>query len=48
LLAGPDGKEEATDAERQLVRQAIASRLTADWPPYMQQMIDTGRIRLAG
>jgi len=30
------------------VRQAIASQLTADWPPYMQQMIDTGRIRLAG
>jgi hypothetical protein len=48
LLAGPGGEEEATDAERQLVRQAIASRLTADWPPYMQQMIDTGRIRLAG
>jgi len=47
-LAWPDGEEEATGAERQLVRQAIASRLTADWPPYMQQMIDTGRIRLAG
>jgi len=48
LLAGPDGEEEATDAERQLVRHAIASKLTAGWPPYMQQMIDTGRIRLAG
>jgi hypothetical protein len=48
LLAGPDGEEEATDAERQLVRQAIASKLTTDWPPYMQQLIDTGRIRLAG
>jgi hypothetical protein len=48
LLAGPDGEQEAADAERQLVRQAIASKLTADWPPYMQQMIDTGRIRLAG
>jgi hypothetical protein len=48
LLAGPDGEEEAADAERQLVRQAIASKLTADWPPYIQQAIDTGRIRLAG
>ena len=48
LLYGPDGEQEATDAERELVRQAIASQLTADWPPYMQQLIDTGRIRLAG
>jgi len=48
LLYGPDGQEEATNAERQLVRQAIASQLTADWPPYMQQMIDTDRTRLAG
>ena len=47
MLYGPDGQEEATDAERQLVRQAIASQLTADWPPYMQQLIDTGRIRFA-
>jgi hypothetical protein len=47
LLYGPDGEEEATDSERQLVRQAIASKLTADWPPYLQQMIDTGRIHLA-
>jgi hypothetical protein len=48
LLAGPDGEEEATAAECQLVRQAIASKLTADWPPYLQQTIDTGHIRLAG
>jgi len=48
LLAGPDGEEEATDAECQFVRQAIATKLTTDWPPYMRQMIDTGRIRLAG
>src|SRR6266545_1688790 len=48
LLAGPDGEQEAADAERQLVRQAIASKLTADWPPYRQKMIDTGRIRLDG
>jgi hypothetical protein len=48
LLYGPDGEEEATDAERQLVRQAIASKLTTDWPPYIQQVIDAGRIRLVG
>ncbi len=34
--------------ERELVRQAIASKLDADWPPYMQQIINAGHIRLAG
>ena len=48
LLCGPDGEQEATDAERELERQAIARALTADWPPYLQQLVDTGRIRLAG
>ena len=48
VFAGPDGEQESADAERELVRQAIASQLTADWPPYLQQLIDTGRIRLAG
>ncbi len=48
LLYGPAGEQEVTDAERDFVRQAIASQLTADWPPYMQQMIDTGRSRIAG
>ena len=46
IFAGPDSTE-AADAERELVRQAIARTLTADWPPYLQQLIDTGRIRLA-
>jgi hypothetical protein len=48
IFAGPDGEQESADAERELVRQAIASTLTADWPPYLQRLIDTGRIRLAG
>jgi len=48
LLARPDGVEEATDAERDLVRQAITSKLTADWPPYIRRIISTGRLRLVG
>jgi hypothetical protein len=48
VFAGPAGEQESADAERELVRQAIASQLTADWPPYIQQLINTGRIRLAG
>jgi hypothetical protein len=47
-LAGPDGIEEATDTERDLVRHAITGQLAADWPPYMRQMIDAGRVRPAG
>jgi hypothetical protein len=46
-FAGPDGEQESAGAERELVRQAIASQLTAGWPPYLQQLINTGRIRLA-
>jgi hypothetical protein len=48
LIVGPEGAQEAAETERGLVRQAIASMLTADWPPYMQQIIDVGRTRLAG
>jgi hypothetical protein len=48
LFAGPDGVQEATGDERDLVRQAITAKLTADWPPYMQQIIDAGCIRRAG
>jgi hypothetical protein len=48
ILAGPDGVQEATGAERDLVRHAITAKLTADWPPYMQQIIDADRIRRAG
>jgi hypothetical protein len=47
FLYGPSGAEEATVAERELVRQALATSLTADWPPYIQGMIDSGRLRIA-
>jgi hypothetical protein len=47
LAAGPDGEEKSANAKRQLVRQVIATNLTTDWRPYIQQMIGTGRIRLA-
>jgi hypothetical protein len=48
LIVGPEGAQEAAETGRGLVRQAIASRLAADWPPYMQRIIDAGHIRLAG
>jgi hypothetical protein len=48
LLTGPGGSQETADTERRLVRQAITGTLAADWPPYMQQIISTGNIRLAG
>jgi hypothetical protein len=48
VFAGPDGVEEATGAERDLVRQALTSKLAADWPPYMRGIIDAERGRLAG
>ena len=48
LIAGPDGAQEAAATGRELVRQAIASKLDADWPPYMQQIISAGHIRPAG
>jgi hypothetical protein len=48
LIAGPDGAQEAAEAERQLVRQAITAKLDADWPLYMQQIINAGHIRLIG
>jgi hypothetical protein len=40
--------QEAAEAERRLVRQAITGKLAAGWPPYMQQIIEAGRISLAG
>lgn len=45
LVYASDGVEEASDQERELVRQAITQQLAADWPPYMQSLIDTGRVR---
>ncbi len=45
----PDGgTHEAADDDRELVRQAITQQLAADWPPYMQSIIDAGRLHAAG
>ena len=33
LITRPDGAQEAAETGRELVRQAIASKLDADWPP---------------
>ena len=48
FLTGPGGEEKPAEPEREAVRQALATSLTADWPPYIQGMIDTGRLRQAG
>jgi hypothetical protein len=34
-------------AERQFIRQMIAGQLAADWSPWMNAMIQAGRIRHA-
>jgi hypothetical protein len=44
LLAGPDGEDRAADAEREHLRQSIATILSTDWPPYIQGRIDAGRL----
>jgi len=38
----------AANPERELVRQAITRQLAADWPQYMQAIIEAGRVRCAG
>ena len=49
LTITPDGgTEEAADDDRELVRQAITRQLVADWPLYMQRIIDARRARAAG
>jgi hypothetical protein len=48
LIVRPDGAPEAAETGRGLLRQAIAIKLAADWPPYLQQIINVGHIRLAG
>jgi len=48
LIVGSDGAQEMAETGRGLVRQAVASMLAADWPPYIQQIINAGRIRRAG
>jgi len=47
-VAGPGGWADEVGAEREVVRQAVAGQLTTGWPPWMNAMIDAGRIRLAG
>lgn len=44
----PSGSADDGGAEREIVRQAIASQLAADWPPWMNAMIQAGRIRHGG
>ena len=49
LTGTPDGGTgEAAGDDRELVRQAIARQLVADWPPYMQGIVDADRLRSAG
>src|SRR6266849_4576744 len=48
LMVGSGGTADEAGSERDLVRQAITSQLTTDWPPWMNAMIDAGRVRLAG
>jgi hypothetical protein len=44
----PDGgTDEAADDDRELVRQAFARQLGADWPLYMQGIVDAARVRTA-
>jgi hypothetical protein len=45
LVIGAKGAEEATEGERDLVRQAIAQQLAADWPSYMRGILDALRAR---
>ena len=41
------GVQQGSD-ERELVRQALTERLSADWPPYTRGLIESGRLRPAG
>lgn len=34
--------------ERELVRQALAERLSADWPSYIRDLLSSGRLRPTG
>jgi hypothetical protein len=47
LMTTPTGSEDTTE-ERELVRQAITRQLANDWAPYMQSIMDAGRIRQTG
>jgi hypothetical protein len=45
FLTEPGGEEKPAESGREAVRQALATSLTADWPPCIQGMIDIGRLR---
>jgi hypothetical protein len=44
----PGAADDFLPEELELARQAIARQLAADWPVYMQRIIDGGRVSLAG
>jgi len=45
----PDGgTDETADDDRELVRQAVTRQLVADWPVYMQRIVNARRVRTAG
>jgi len=49
LTIKPDGGTgEAADDDLEFVRRAITRQLAADWPPYMQSIIDARRVHTAG
>jgi hypothetical protein len=45
--AGQESGDNWTGAERELVRRAVAEKLAADWPIYMDTMIKSGWARIA-
>ena len=45
----PDaGTDETADDDRELVRQAVTRQLVADWPLFMQRIVDARCVRTAG
>lgn len=45
VLHHPDGtSERLTDEERQVVHDAFEQTLSRDWPSFVQQMLDSGRL----
>jgi hypothetical protein len=45
VMCGPGGREEATESERELVRQALGGQLAADWPGYVRSLIEARKMR---
>ncbi len=42
VIYGPHGAEEGTEQQRDLVRQALARQLAADWPGYVWGLVEAG------